>query len=139
MPLMWMLLAPLLLALWALLASPAIALAGWMLHRLRRRGDRRPVWPPLLAAVFTALAAPMPTPIITLFVPHGLMLLQGRYYPEFAGQPEMLARMWPWVWGSLALTFIVTWALFHHLLRRPSPRPASGHRPWRWPLRGSSR
>ncbi len=122
---MWMLLAPLLLALWLLLASPAIALVGWMLHRLRRRGHRRAGWPPLLAALFSALAAPMPTPIITVFVPHGLMLLQGRYYPEFDTHPEMLARMWPWVGGSLALTFVVAWALFRHLLRRPMPqRPA---------------
>ena len=90
---------------WAVLASPVIIGFVLALRFARRRHIRPVVVSVPLAAAFTLLAAPVPTPIITVLIPHGVALLGGRYYFNILHGPEMMVQLWWWIVPSLVITF----------------------------------
>jgi len=102
-----------LLPLWAVIASP-IVLMFFFIARFMRRRQVRSAWAIVaFACAFSLLAAPVPTPIITVLLPHGLTLLDREYYPNILHGPAMFAGLWYWIIPSLMLTFatalVATW------------------------------
>ena len=112
-----------LLALWAVLASPAIV--GFILVlRLMRRGRIRIAYGAVpLAIAFAVLAAPVPTPIITFLFPHGLALLDGAYYRYILAGPFI--SLWWWIVPSLTATFCLSLAVAVRYGRPLIPGPSS--------------
>lgn len=108
-----------LLPLWAVIASP-IFLAFFFLVRFMRRSSVRSAWAiAAVALAFSLLAAPVPTPIITVLVPHGLALLGRTYYANVLNGPEMFAELWWWIAPSLMLAFVVALVAVWRYLRSP--------------------
>ena len=105
---------PLLLLLWAIFASPAVLGLVLALRFIRRRqySPARAAVP--LAAVFALLAAPVPTPIVTVFIPHWAALLDGNYYDLILNGPEPMANLWRWIVPSMLVTFGVSLAAVLH-------------------------
>ena len=104
----------LLLLLWAVLASPALLGLVLALRFIRRRqfSPARAAVP--LAAAFTLLAAPVPTPIITVFIPHWAALLDVNYYDQILNGPGTMEDLWWWIIPSLLVTFGVSLAAVLH-------------------------
>lgn len=114
------------LLLWAALASPFVLALYFVLRALRRRGIRTAAAVVLPALVFAMLAAPVPTPIITVFLPHGFMLLDAAYYDRILHGPALFMQLWAWIACSLSMTFLLALALCWRYLRSAAPpRPAS--------------
>ena len=105
---------------WTVLASPAIV--GFVIVlRLMRRGrlvSRTAPW--VLAAAFAVLAAPVPTPtMISIFIPHGLALLDAtNYYRLILHGSAVMAQLLRWHIPSLLITFILSLALALHYGRQ---------------------
>lgn len=115
---------PLLLLLWAVLASPALLGLVLALRFIRRRqcSPARAAVP--LAAAFSLLAAPVPTPIITVFIPHWAALLDVNYYDQILNGRVTMADLWWWIVPSLLVTFGVSLAAVLHYgqPRKQKPR-----------------
>jgi len=110
------------LLVWGVLASPLLLGLYLQLRLMRRKAVRSPWARVFLALVFSLLAAPVPTPIITVFVPHGLAVLDGVYYGRIDQGPEVFAGMLPWIGVSLLATFLITLAVVWRYVRRvPAP------------------
>lgn len=110
------------LLVWGVLASPLLLGLYLLLRLMRRRAVRSPWARVFLALVFSLLAAPVPTPIITVFVPHGLAVLDGGYYGRIDQGPDVFAGMLPWIGVSLLATFLITLAVVWRYVRRvPAP------------------
>ena len=108
-----------LLPIWAVVSSPVL-LGFVLLARLMRRRAVRSAWAiAAFAFAVSVLAAPVPTPIITGLVPHGLALLDRTYYPCILHGPAMCAGLWWWIAPSLALTFAVSLVAAWRYLRLP--------------------
>lgn len=108
-----------LLPLWALFASPLLLLSIFLVRFMRRRAIRS-VWAVIgLALAFSFLAAPVPTPIITVLVPHGSTLFDPTYYPYILHGPDMYADLWPWIISSLIVTFVVSLLAAWRYIRPP--------------------
>lgn len=105
---------PLLLLLWAVLASPALLGLVLALRFIRQRqySPARAAVP--LAAAFSLLAAPVPTPIITVFIPHWAALLDVSYYDQILNGHVTMAALWWWIVPSLLVTFGVSLAAVLH-------------------------
>ena len=119
-----------LLPLWVIIASP-ILLAFFFLARFMRRKSVRSAWAiAAVALAFSILAAPVPTPIITVLVPHGLALLDRGYYANILYGPAMFAGLWQWIVPSLMLTFVVALVAAWQYVRPPNnsfkPNPLRG-------------
>jgi hypothetical protein len=106
-----------LLPLWALLASPVLLVFFFLARSMRRRSIRSAWVIAVFASTFSLLAAPVPTPIITVLVPHGLAVLDRGYYPGILHGPEIFAGLWQWIIPSLLLTFVATLVVAWHYLR----------------------
>lgn len=106
-----------LLPLWAILAAP-ILLVFFVAARLMRRRSFRSRWAiTALALAFALVAAPVPTPIITVFVPHGYALLDRSYYDSILHGPGMFSGLWRWIVPSLIITFGAALALMRRYMR----------------------
>jgi len=124
-----------LLPLWALIASPVLV-GFFVLARLMRRRSVRSTWGIVaFALAFSLLAAPVPTPIITVLLPHGLALLDRSYYPNIFQGPAMLADLWWWIIPSLVLAFAVSLVAAWRYIRSGPPDDSLKPNP----LRGSTR
>ncbi|MEJ8852021.1 hypothetical protein [Variovorax rhizosphaerae] len=89
-----------------------MVLAFFLMARSMRRRSVRSAWAiAALALAFSLCVAPVPTPIITVLVPHGLTLLDRTYYANILDGPAMFAGLWWWIASSLALTFLVSLAV----------------------------
>lgn len=109
-----------LLPLWAVIASP-ILLAFFFLVRFMRRKSVRSAWAiAAVALAFSLLAAPVPTPIITVLVPNGLALLDRTYYATILNGPAMFAGLWRWIVPSLMLVFVVALVAVWRYVRPPN-------------------
>ena len=107
-------------ALWAVAASP-VFLAFFFLARFMRRKPFRQAWAIVMFALaFSLLAAPVPTPIITVFMPHGLALIDRHYYPNILYGPAMFSGLWHWIVPSLLLTFGVILVVAWRYIRPPN-------------------
>lgn len=91
----------LLLPLWALIASPVIA--GFVLvGRFMPDRTLRPTWTLVAAALaFALLASPVPTPIITILEPLGLVLVSHERTSIGAGIDPFQAK---WIVASFLVT-----------------------------------
>ena len=63
--------------------------------------------------------SPVPTPILTVLLPHGLALLDRTYYPCILYGPAMCAGLRGWIAPSLALAFAVSLVAAWRYLRLP--------------------
>lgn len=112
-------LVPFLLLLWALFSSPLL-LGFYLAARfMRRRAIRSTGAIVAFAFAVAFLIAPIPTPIITVFVPHAFVLFDSDYYAPVSRGAPTLSGMWPWIVGSLVTTFVVALAVSWRYLRRP--------------------
>lgn len=119
-----------LLPLWAVISSPILLLFFFMARFMRRKAVRSTWAIAALALAFSLLAAPVPTPIITVLVPHGLAALDGSYYANILYGPAIFAGLWRWIIPSLMLTFVVALAAAWRYVRPPNksfePDPLRG-------------
>lgn len=119
-----------LLPLWAVIASPVFLAFFFVARFMRGRSVRSPWAIAMLALAFSLLAAPVPTPIITILVPHGLALFDRSYYLGILYGPAMFAALWQWIIPSLMLTFIAAFAAARRYVRPPNnplnPKPLRG-------------
>ena len=111
------------LLVWTVMASPVLTAFYFIVRRMRRRSIRSPWSIALFALTFALLAAPVPTPFITVFIPHAAALLDRTYYPLILHGPAMFAGLWPWIMTSLALTFAVSLVLAWRYLRQANGSP----------------
>ena len=112
------------LLIWTVMASPVLAAFYFLARTMRRRSIRSPWSIALFALAFAFLAAPVPTPIITVFTPHVVALMDGSYYDRILHGPVMFAGLWPWIVTSLVLTFAVSLVLAWRYLRPANVSPA---------------
>jgi hypothetical protein len=103
------------LAVWALLASPFFVAAFFVGRAIKRRRRNSSVVTALLAVVVAVLVAPVPTPIITFFVPNGFALVSGYYYDVFS-DGGFATQLLPWVAASLVATLAIACAVAFHYL-----------------------
>ncbi|MFA0923022.1 hypothetical protein [Xanthomonas fragariae] len=109
----------LLLVLWAILAMPLLWIFSLIAARLRKRPRRSPWLEGGFAAVITVLVAPVPTPFISVFLPHAIALFDRRYYTHILQGPPMLRELLLWNAGSMALTFVISYLWIRRTLRAP--------------------
>lgn len=91
----------LLMLLWAVLCLPFVLVFYWLAKRMRRRGWTTKTVAITYGALAGLMLAPVPTPIITIFMPSILFLFD--HYPE-----GVLRDMWHQVWLWYVLSFTIT-------------------------------
>ncbi|KGK56718.1 membrane protein [Xanthomonas cannabis pv. phaseoli] len=109
----------LLLVLWAILAMPLLWIFSRIAARLRKRPRNSPWVIGGFAAAITLLVAPVPTPFISVFLPHAIALFDRRYYTHILQGSPMLRELLLWNAGSMALTFVISYLWIRHTLRAP--------------------
>ncbi|RJS03248.1 hypothetical protein RZV17_08190 [Xanthomonas cannabis] len=109
----------LLLVLWAILAMPLLWVFSRIAARLRKRPRNSPGVIGGFAAAITLLVAPVPTPFISVFLPHAIALFDRRYYTHILQGSPMLRELLLWNAGSMALTFVISYLWIRHTLRAP--------------------
>ncbi|APP77363.1 hypothetical protein [Xanthomonas vesicatoria] len=111
--------AALLLVLWAILAMPLLWIFALIAARLRKRPRNSPWVVGSFAVVITLLVAPVPTPLIRVFLPHAVALFDRRYYAHILQGPPMLHELLLLHAGSMALTFVISYLWIRRTLRAP--------------------
>uniref|UniRef100_UPI003F8140B7 hypothetical protein n=1 Tax=Xanthomonas sp. 0924 TaxID=2835534 RepID=UPI003F8140B7 len=116
-----------LLAVWAILAAPLLWVASRIALRLRKGAStspRRAQWSSIgFAVAVTLLVAPVPTPIVTVFLPHAIALLDASYYARIFQGPPMLRQLLVWIAVSMALTFALSYVWIRRMLRPNAAAP----------------
>ena len=113
----------LLVIFWALLASPLL-IAAFMTGRAMQRRNISSMFVTVPFALIVAfLAAPVPTPIITVFIPNGLALFDGDFFAAVFGKNDFLGQLRPWFVTSIVTTSAITcsFALRYITFRKPTP------------------
>ncbi|WP_253643531.1 hypothetical protein [Xanthomonas vesicatoria] len=87
--------------------------------RLRKRPRNSPWVVGSFAVVITLLVAPVPTPLIRVFLPHAVALFDRRYYAHILQGPPMLHELLLLHAGSMALTFVISYLWIRRTLRAP--------------------
>jgi len=90
--------------LWVLLASPLFFISCVIGRAMKRR--RITSFPAIfIFCVLVALAiAPVPTPIITIFIPNSFALFDNSYYSRLLGDTPIFPQLWTWVLVSVVIT-----------------------------------
>jgi hypothetical protein len=96
-----------LLLLWLLLSSPFLAAAFFTVKAIKRRGVRSPVAILLFGLTVALLIAPVPTPIITVFIPNGLAIFDKTFYASIFSTDDFFGQLRSSVIASLVVTSIV--------------------------------
>ncbi|CAD7380060.1 hypothetical protein VB145_06705 [Xanthomonas arboricola] len=116
-----------LLAVWAILAAPLLWMASRIALRLRKGASTSPhraQWSSIgFAAAVTLLVAPVPTPIISVFLPHVIALLDASYYARIFQGPPMMRQLLVWIAVSMALTFALSYVWLRRVLRPNAAAP----------------
>ncbi|NIK07216.1 hypothetical protein FHY11_000682 [Xanthomonas arboricola] len=116
-----------LLAVWAILAAPLLWMASRIALRLRKGASTSPrgaQWSSIgFAAAVALLIAPVPTPIVTVFLPHAIALLDASYYARIFQGPPMLRQLLVWIAVSMALTFALSYVWIRRVLRPNAAAP----------------
>ncbi|MBB5860024.1 lysylphosphatidylglycerol synthetase-like protein (DUF2156 family) [Xanthomonas arboricola] len=116
-----------LLAVWAILAAPLLWMVSRIALRLRKGAStspRRAQWSSIgFAVAVTLLVAPVPTPIVTVFLPHAIALLDASYYARIFQGPPMLRQLLVWIAVSMALTFALSYVWIRRMLRPNAAAP----------------
>ncbi|MCC8538067.1 hypothetical protein ACDH70_03660 [Xanthomonas axonopodis pv. poinsettiicola] len=114
----------LLLVLWAILAMPLLWIFTRIAARLRKRSRHSRWLVGGFAAAVTVVVAPVPTPFVSVFMPHAIALLDRRYYMHILHGPPMLRELLLWNAGSMLLTFVISYLWIRRTLRAKAPLPA---------------
>ncbi|AKC81212.1 hypothetical protein XB05_03190 [Xanthomonas arboricola] len=77
----------------------------------------------VFAVAVTLLVAPVPTPIITVFLPHVIALFDTSYYARIFQGPPMMRQLRVWSAVSMALTFALSYVWIRRLLRPNTAAP----------------
>ncbi|NJC36249.1 hypothetical protein GGR60_000739 [Xanthomonas arboricola] len=116
-----------LLAVWAILAAPLLWMVSRIALRLRKGASTSPgraQWRSIgFAAAVTLLVAPVPTPIVTVFLPHAIALLDTSYYARIFQGPPMMRQLLVWIAVSMALTFALSCVWIRRVLRPNAAAP----------------
>jgi hypothetical protein len=104
----------LLFLVWALFASPFFVAAFFVGRIVKRRRLNSYAVTVSLAVVVALLVAPVPTPIITFFIPNGFALFTGTYYKDVFSTDGLFSQLQPWIATSLAVTMAVACAVALH-------------------------
>lgn len=116
-----------LLAVWAILAAPLLWVVSRIALRLRKGASTSPhraQWSSIgFAAAVALLVAPVPTPIVTVFLPHAIALLDASYYARIFQGPPMLRQLLVWIAVSMALTFALSYVWIRRMLRPNAAAP----------------
>lgn len=97
--------------LWLVLAAPILALVFYIERKLRRQS--RKLYSRLiigLSIVTGALIAPVPTPIITVFLPNYVAFISGYYQKYLFADNSPFYGLWSWVLWSIAISTAVFFA-----------------------------
>ncbi|MCC4622015.1 hypothetical protein LL965_18850 [Xanthomonas cassavae CFBP 4642] len=116
-----MLAVALLLVLWAILAMPLLWIVTRVAARLRKRPRNSPWVVGGFALAITALVAPVPTPFISVIMPHAIALFDSRYYTHLLHGTPMLRELLLWNAGSMLLTFVISYLWIRRTLRAKPP------------------
>jgi hypothetical protein len=94
--------------LWLILALPLFVGALLCARAMRRRrlNSRSAILAFALLCAF--LIAPVPTPIITIFVPNGVALVDGIYYVRLFAANSLFQQLWWWIIPSIVATSIIS-------------------------------
>ncbi|WIX24986.1 hypothetical protein PUV44_21070 [Xanthomonas arboricola pv. corylina] len=118
-----------LLAVWAILAAPLLWMVSRIALRLRKGASTSPhraQWSSIgFAAAVALLVAPVPTPIVTVFLPHVIALLDASYYARIFQGPPMMRQLLVWIAVSMALTFALSYVWIRRVLRPNAAAPLS--------------
>ncbi|KER82949.1 hypothetical protein [Xanthomonas arboricola] len=118
-----------LLAVWAILAAPLLWLVSRIALRLRKGASTRSgraQWRSIgFAAAVALLIAPVPTPIISVLLPHAIALLDASYYARIFQGPPMMRQLLVWIAVSMALTFALSYVWIRRVLRPNAAAPLS--------------
>ncbi|QDS15642.1 hypothetical protein [Xanthomonas arboricola] len=116
-----------LLAVWAILAAPLLWMVSRIALRLRKGASTSPhraQWSSIgFAAAVTLLVAPVPTPIVTVLLPHAIALLDASYYARIFQGPPMLRQLLMWIAVSMVLTFALSYVWIRRMLRPNAAAP----------------
>lgn len=116
-----------LLAVWAILAAPLLWVVSRIALRLRKGASTSPhraQWSSIrFAAAVTLLVAPVPTPIVTVFLPHAIALLDASYYAHIFQGPPILRQLLVWIAVSMVLTFALSYVWIRRMLRPNAAAP----------------
>jgi len=104
-----------------LLASPILIAFFFFRRAMVRRSCNSNLAIFCFALALALLVAPVPTPIITVFFPHGLALLDWGYYSQIVAGP--FRKLWLWITISLGLTLIIALIVAYYYIR-PSHKQA---------------
>ncbi|MBB6258027.1 hypothetical protein FHT05_002632 [Xanthomonas arboricola] len=67
----------------------------------------------------------MPTPIISVFLPHAIALFDASYYARIFQGPPMMRQLLVWIAVSMALTFALSYVWIRCVLRPNAAAPLS--------------
>ncbi|MBB5862452.1 hypothetical protein [Xanthomonas sp. 3058] len=118
-----------LLAVCAVLAAPLLWMFSRVALRLRKSASRSPCrsqWMSIgFATAVTLLVAPVPKPIISVFLPHAIALFATSDYARiFQGTP-MMRQLLVWIALSMLLTFAASYVGIRRLLRLNPAAPVA--------------
>lgn len=105
---------------WVALSSPLLFAAVVLAKCMKRRRQTSRAIAASFGCVVAVLLAPVPTPIITVFVPNGLALIQREYYAGIFEDGGFYSQLLPWVCGSVAVTVVVCVRLSLRFFSSPS-------------------
>jgi len=96
----------LVLSAWVVISLPLLAGFYFVARGMRKRRVTSTGTCALFALVAALVVAPVPTPIITFFLPSAFFFLVDRSW-----MGHFLLGLLPWIGTSIAITFIVAYAL----------------------------
>src|SRR5689334_6969919 len=100
----------LLLPLWAAISAPLLLVLYLVARWMRRKNQTSRVACGLFAIAAALVVAPIPTPIITIFVPSVLAIA------DHSGVGRFGSQLLPWIATSLVVTFVVSYILVRRIV-----------------------
>jgi hypothetical protein len=100
----------LLLPLWAAISAPLLLVLYLVARWMRRKNQTSRVACGLFAIAAALVVAPIPTPIITIFVPSVLAIA------DHSGVGWFGSQLLPWIATSLVVTFVVSYILVRRIV-----------------------
>src|SRR5690606_7020035 len=98
-----------LLPIWLVVSLPIFIASYFVVRWMRRNGRTSRNWTVCLALVLALVVAPVLSPIISFLVPVLYVLVDFESFVPF------LTQLLPWIVPSVALTFIVIYAVLRHM------------------------
>ena len=106
---------------WAIISLPLIAAFYFAARWMRTRRVTSTGICVLFALAAALVVAPVPTPMITVFLPNAAFFLVDRSWMD-----HFLAALLPWIGTSIAITFIIAYMLIRRFVGTLDPRANNG-------------